>query len=102
MKTDIKRFLLKNFPYAFMLWFFDKIGQGFRLAAGADELERMMNAISDLGTLISRYPLPSFHPYDLLAGIVGAAAVWAAVYIKSTNAKKFRHGVEYGSARWSA
>ena len=102
MKFDVKKFLLKNFPYVFMLWFCDKIGQGFRQAAGADELERMMNAISGLGALLGRNPLPSLHPHDLLVGAAGAAMVWAAVYIKAKNAKKFRHGVEYGSARWSA
>lgn len=100
MKFDVKKFLLKNFPYVFMLWFFDKIGQGFRQAAGVDELERMMNAISGLGALLGRNPLPSLHPHDLLVGAAGAAMVWAAVYIKAKNAKKFRHGVEYGSARW--
>ena len=100
MKFDLKKFLILNFPYVFMVWFFDKIGQGFRLAAGTDELERMMNAIADIGTLISRYPFPSLHPRDLLVGVIGAACVRMAVYIKAKNAKKYRHGVEYGSARW--
>ena len=98
-RVDIKKFLLLNFPYVFMVWFFGKIGQGFRLASGADELGRLMNAIADLGTLISHNPLPSFHPRDLLVGLIGAACVRMAVYIKSKNAKKYRHGVEYGSAR---
>lgn len=47
-------------------------------------------------------PLPSFHPQDMLAGMAIAAAFYAAVYVKGKNAKKFRHNVEYGSARWSA
>lgn len=47
-------------------------------------------------------PLPSFHPQDVLAGMAIAAAFYAAVYVKGKNAKKFRHNVEYGSARWSA
>ena len=102
MRFDVKKFLLLNFPYVFMFWFFDKIGQGFRLAPGADELDRLMSAISGLGTVISQDPLPSFHSRDLLVGALGAAVIWAAVYVKKKNAKKFRHGVEYGSARWSA
>ena len=99
-KFDLKKFLLLNFPYVFMVWFFGKIGQGFRLAPGTDELDRLMNAIAGLGDLISRNPLPSFHPRDLLVGLIGAACVRMAVYIKAKNAKKYRHGVEYGSARW--
>ena len=100
MKFDLKKFMILNFPYVFMVWFFGKIGQGFRLAPGADELDRLMNAIADIGALISRSPFPSFHPRDLLVGVIGAACVRMAVYIKSKNAKKYRHGVEYGSARW--
>ena len=100
MKVDLKKFLILNFPYVFMIWFFDKIGQGFRLASGGDELDRMMSAIAGIGTLISRNPLPSFHPRDLLVGLIGAACVRMAVYIRTKNAKKYRHGVEYGSARW--
>ena len=100
MRFDLKKFLILNFPYVFMVWFFSKIGQGFRLAPGADELDRMMSAIANIGALISRNPFPSFHPRDLLVGVIGAACVRMAVYIKSKNAKKYRHGVEYGSARW--
>ena len=100
MKFDVKKFLLLNFPYVFMFWFFDKVGEGYRLTPGADMVTKAMGAISGLGTIISRNPLPSFHPRDLLVGAVGAAIIWAAVYIKKKNAKKFRHGVEYGSARW--
>ena len=100
MKLDIKKFLIRYFPYVFMVWFFGKIGQGFRLASGADELEKMLNAIAGLGTLISHNPLPSFHPQDLLIGLIGAVCIRAVVYMKAKNAKKYRHGVEYGSARW--
>ena len=45
---------------------------------------------------------PSFHPIDLLIGVAGAAALRLMVYCKGKNAKKYRKGVEYGSARWSA
>ena len=100
MKFDLKKFLILNFPYVFIFWFFNRVGEGYRLAAGADMIAKGMGAISSLGTLISHNPLPSFHPQDLLVGLIGAACIRAAVYIKAKNAKKYRHGVEYGSARW--
>ena len=100
MKFDLKKFLILNFPYVFMFWFFNRIGEGYRLADGADELERAMSAVAGIGETISRHPFPSFHPHDLLVAVIGAACIWAAVYIKAQNAKKYRHGVEYGSARW--
>ena len=102
MKFDVKKFLILNFPYVFMFWFFNRIGEGYRLAAGADELTKAMNAISGIGETISHHPFPSFHTLDLLVGVIGAVCIRAAVYIKAKNAKKYRHGVEYGSARWSA
>jgi len=100
VKFDLKKFLILNFPYVFIFWFFNRVGEGYRLAAGADMIAKGMGAISSLGEIISRNPLPSFHPQDLLVGLIGAACIRAAVYIKAKNAKKYRHGVEYGSARW--
>ena len=100
MKFDLKKFLILNFPYVFIFWFFNRVGEGYRLAAGADMIAKGMGAISSLGEIISRNPLPSFHPQDLLVGLIGAACIRAVVYIKAKNAKKYRHGVEYGSARW--
>ena len=100
MKFDVKKLLILNFPYVFLFWLFNRVGEGYRLAAGSDMVEKGMGAISGLGDLIARNPFPSFHPDDLLVGLIGAACVWAAVYIKAKNAKKFRLGVEYGSARW--
>ena len=100
MKFDLKKFLILNFPYVFIFWFFNRVGEGYRLAAGADMIAKGMGAISSLGEIISRNPLPSLHPQDLLVGLIGAACIRAAVYIKAKNAKKYRHGVEYGSARW--
>ena len=100
MKFDLKKFLILNFPYVFIFWFFNRVGGGYRLAAGADMVAKGMGAISGLGAIISSNPLPSFYPQDLLVGLIGAACIRAAVYIKAKNAKKYRHGVEYGSARW--
>lgn len=100
MKFDVKKFLILNFPYVFMFWFFDKVGEGYRLAAGADMVTKAMGAVSGLGEIISHNPLPSFNPQDLLIGLIGAAVIRAAVYMKAKNAKKYRHGAEYGTARW--
>jgi len=100
VKFDVKKFLILNFPYVFMFWLCNRVGEGWRLAAGGDELTKLMNAVSGIGQTVSRSPFPSFHPRDLLVGLIGALCLRAALYIKSQNAKKYRHGVEYGSARW--
>lgn len=99
MSVDVKKLILLNLPYLFILWFFDKVAQSYRLAAGSDMLTKGMGALSGLGGVMGN-PLPSFHPNDLLAGLIGAAAVWLIVYFRKKNAKKYRHGVEHGSARW--
>ena len=100
MKPDYKKLILTYFPYLIFLWLFDKAGECYRLAVGADMVTKLMATISDLGTAISHNPLPSLHPRDLLVGLIGATAIRFAVYWKGKNAKKYRHGVEYGSARW--
>ena len=100
MKFDVKKVLLPNLPYVFVFWFFNRVAEGYRLAEGADMVAKAMGAVSGLGTLISKNPLPSFHPRDLLLGAAGAVIIRAVVYFKAKNAKKYRHGVEYGSARW--
>ena len=100
MKLDVKKILLPNLPYVFIFWFFNRVAEGCRLAEGADMVTKAMGAVSGLGTLISKNPLPSFYPRDLLLGAAGAVIIRAVVYFKAKNAKKYRHGVEYGSARW--
>jgi type IV secretion system protein VirD4 len=100
VKLDVKKILLPNLPYVFIFWFFNRVAEGYRLAEGADMVAKAMGAVSGLGTLISKNPLPSFYPRDLLIGAAGAVIIRAVVYFKAKNAKKYRHGVEYGSARW--
>ena len=100
MKLDVKKILLPNLPYVFIFWFFNRVAEGYRLAEGADMVTKAMGAVSGLGALISKNPLPSFYPRDLLLGAAGAVIIRAVVYFKAKNAKKYRHGVEYGSARW--
>lgn len=96
---DFKKYVIPNLPYVFVFWFFSKIAEGYRLSAGTDMITKAMAAVSGLGAGITANPFPSFYPRDLLVGLAGAAAIRAAVYIKGKNAKKYRHGVEYGSAR---
>ncbi len=100
MKLDVKKILLPNLPYVFIFWFFNRVAEGYRLAEGADMVAKAMGAVSGLGAMISKNPLPSFYPRDLLLGAAGAVIIRAVVYFKAKNAKKYRHGVEYGSARW--
>ncbi len=102
MKRDInvKKLVLTYFPYLIFVYLFGKAAQCYRLADGADMVTKLMATISDLGTAIMQNPLPSLHPRDCLVGVICAAAMRFAVYWKGKNAKKYRHGVEYGSARW--
>lgn len=98
---DGKKIFLKNLPYILAGCFCDKAAWLFWAAEGSDAFEKLMAALSHLDRLFSS-PLLSLHPKDLLTGICGGAALWLAVQMKSSSAKKFRKGVEYGSARWSA
>ena len=100
MKADWKKLLLTYFPYLIFAWLSNKAGQCYRLAAGSDAVKKVMAVIAGLGDAIKRNPFPSLHPRDLLVGVSGATLIRLAVYLKAQNAKKFRHGREYGSARW--
>jgi type IV secretion system protein VirD4 len=91
--------VLPNLPYLFIFWFFGKLGMVYRLAPGGDIMHRLTGGIGMLGAAMAD-PMPSFVPADVAAGIAGAAAVCAAVYVKKKNAKKYRRDAEYGSARW--
>lgn len=100
MNTEyLKKYVLPNLPYAPVFWFADKLGEAWRLVPDTDIIDQLIGSISLLDTLLTR-PLPSFHPHDLLAGMAGTAAVYATVYFKKKNAKKWRKDREYGSARW--
>lgn len=98
MNKEIKRHILTGLPYLLIFWFFDLFGESWRISAGAD-LDRLLNAVINLN-LVFASPVLSFAPADLLAGLLGAAAVRGIVYLKGKNARKFRKNVEYGSARW--
>lgn len=98
MKTTIKK-LLPNLPYLFIGLFATNLGEAWRLASGADFSAKLMHILDGL-TAAFRNPMPSFHLSDLLIGLLLAAALRLAVYVKGRNARKFRKNVEYGSARW--
>jgi len=94
-----KKLILTNLPYLLFVYPFDKVAQAFRLAPGADLSAKLLAIGEGFTAAFSRMGL-SFHPTDLLIGIAGALVLRLAVYMRSKNAKKYRHGVEYGSARW--
>ena len=96
---NMKKLFLLNLPYLLFVYPFDKLVQAFRLAPGAD-LSGKLLSIGDGFTAAFSSPWLSFHPTDLLIGIAGAVILRMAVYLKGKNAKKYRHGIEYGSARW--
>ena len=96
---NIKKIVLRTVPYVCIALYGTKIGQAWRLAAGTAFAEKFLHWGDGFMQALAS-PLPSFHPQDMLAGMAIAAAFYAAVYVKSKNAKKFRHNVEYGSARW--
>ena len=96
---NIKKIVLRTAPYACIALYATKIGQTWRLAAGTAFAEKLLHWGDGFMQALAS-PLPSFHPQDVLAGMAIAAGVYAAVYVKGKNTKKFRHNVEYGSARW--
>ena len=99
MKPELKKLLVLNLPYLLFVYLFAKCGQSYRLAAGADASAKLLHLTGGISAAFAS-PLPSLHPFDLCVGVVGAVAVRLIVYSKGKNAKKYRKGEEYGSARW--
>ena len=99
MKPEIKKLLILNLPYLLFVWLFDKVGAAVRLSPGADASAKLLH-LGDGFTAAFSSIAPSFHPADLLIGIAGAVIVRLIIYAKGKNAKKYRKGIEYGSARW--
>ena len=97
--VNIKKIIFSNLPYLLFALLGTKCGQAARLAPGLDFSQKALH-ILDGFRLAFESLLPSFHPADLMVGILIAAALRLAVYIKGKNAKKFRKNMEYGSARW--
>ena len=99
MKPEIKKLLILNLPYLLFVYLFDKVGAAVRLSPGMDASQKILH-LGEGFTAAFASAAPSFHPADLLIGIAGAIIIRLAVYVKGKNAKKYRKGIEYGSARW--
>ena len=98
MKFD-KQKVMKVLPFIILGYFFNKVSQAFTSAAGTELGDKIMNGMDGLGAVFTN-PLPSFNPIDLLIGVAGGVIVKLVIYVKGKNAKKYRKGCEYGSARW--
>lgn len=99
MRPDIKKLIFTNVPYLLFVYLFDKVGQAYRLAAGAAFADKLLHILDGFMAAFEN-TAPSFHLFDLCIGVAGVAILRLAVYIKSRNAKKYRKNIEYGSARW--
>ena len=98
-QLNIKKLVLLNLPYFLLGLFATNLGEAWRLATGADASAKMLSFFSTLPVALGSW-WPSLHPLDLLVGLCCGACLRLAVYLKGKNAKKYRHNVEYGSARW--
>ena len=99
MKVDVKKLIILNIPYVIVFYMVNKVAWLYRHVNGDLAGMRLVNTFINF-KLAFQNPLPSFHPTDILIGIAGALIMKAVVYYRGKNAKKFRQGVEYGSARW--
>jgi type IV secretion system protein VirD4 len=99
MNQKTKKRILLNIPYVVIGLFCSNLGEAWRMAAGTDSSMKLLGFFTSMGTAW-RNPLPSLHPFDLCIGLAIGAAFRLAVYVRSKNARKYRHGEEYGSARW--
>lgn len=100
-KINLKKLLILNVPYVLIGAVATNLGEAWRLAGGANMSEHLQGMVTG-GAFSAAFsnPMPSFHPVDLLVGVAVGGALRLAVYLKGKNAKKYRHNVEYGSARW--
>ena len=94
-----EKLILLNFPYIIAFYMVEKAAWLYRHCNGDTIVDRLMVLFMNFGLAYKSY-LPSVHPFDLLVGLIGAAALKAVIYFKGKNAKKYRQGEEYGSARW--
>ena len=100
MRTgSVKKYVIPNIPYLFVLWACLKLGTAYRLAAGADFPHKLMGLGQTVGPAFANLA-PGLDPFDWLVGIVGAVGFRLLIYFKNKNAKKFRRDEEFGSARW--
>ena len=99
MRDKIKKHLILSIPYLIVWYLADKLGWLYRVAEGTLAGEKLLFVFSNFQAAFHN-PLPSFNPHDFLVGVAGALIARGLIYMKQQDAKKFRQGVEYGSARW--
>lgn len=101
MKQQIKKQFLFNLPYLLLGLLATNLGEAWRMADGIGASQKLQNLLLN-HTITTAFanPVPSVHPFDLVVGLGSGAVFRFVVYVKGKNAKKFRHNVEYGSARW--
>ena len=95
----LTKLLALYLPYLLLGLVATNLGEAWRLAEGKELGERIMSMMGTIPMAFAN-PLPSLHPLDLLVGLCCGAGLRLAVYLRGKNAKKYRHGMEYGSARW--
>ena len=95
----LTKLLALYLPYLLLGLVATNFGEAWRLAVGKELGERIMSMMGTIPVAFAN-PLPSLHPLDLLVGLCCGAGMRLAVYLRGKNAKKYRHGMEYGSARW--
>lgn len=100
-EVDRKKLFLISLPYLLVGYFCDKAAWLWRISPGKNASDKMLTTINGMAGMFSN-PLPSFYPKDVLVGIGCGIVFYLLVYFKAKNAKKFRHGTEYGSARWGS
>ena len=99
MKKNFSKLLALYLPYLLLGLAATNFGEAWRLAEGKEMGDKILSLMGTIPVAFAN-PLPSLHPLDILVGICCGAGLRLAVYLKSKNAKKYRHGMEYGSARW--
>ena len=96
---NVKKLVLTNLPYVLIGLVCTNLGEAWRMADGADASEKILSLFGAIPAAFGN-PLPSFHALDLCVGLVCGLLLRLAVYLRGKNAKKYRHGYEYGAARW--
>ena len=99
--VNVRKVFTTNIPYVIVFYLVEKEAWLYRHCTGDSMVQKLMNVFLYFGLPFQK-PFPSFHWWDLTVGLIGAAAFKAVVWYRRKNAKKYRQGEEYGSARWSA
>ena len=99
--VDMHKTLIAGIPYVIIFYLVEKEAWLYRHCTGDSMIQKLMNLFLYF-SLAFKNPIPSFHLWDVLVGIIGAGTIYVVVQYRRKNAKKYRQGVEYGSARWSA